>query len=919
MVRIVFFLLLALVSMSAHAQKNVGRISLSSHTYSEKISKPSVDSSAYERWTRVQGASITNNGEYVSYAIKNDSLKSGTTNVLTDIHAKWVRKIPDVTSITFTADSKNAVFTASDTLFILKLGTSDLEKVPMVSIAIVPDKGSGEWIAFKYNSSDNLILYNLRSAVKRIYSSVERYSFNEDGNNLVLLIRDSTVGKQILKLFDLSTGKESRVWTGNGLINMRLNSSATQGALVILDKDGRNKSIWFYDYKEGNAKFLVDNKSLKDSSLVLDDLSRISVSGQYISFSVRRSNQVSPNLQAPSSTLNIWSYFDTKLQSIQLADGEGFSTYLFVIDRKNGSITQLCKDYENVASVNNDEDVYVIEHMAGDADGLESYWNSSAQRTFYLKSLSSKIDIPLDLNGSQMNFLSPTGKYMVFYDQTKLGYISYEVASGTYRGITKGINVSWNNSYDEDRGVTARGICGWLTNDDWLLIYDKFDIWMVDPKNEKKAVNITNGYGLRNSIVFYLGLSGSSCQTFSNQDLLILNGLNMQTKQNGYFRKKIDTPGDPELLTIGDCIYQLIQNPYLDENGIYPIRAKDANRYVVLRMKSDESPNYFFTSDFTNFKQLSYAYPERKYNWYKTELHTWKKNDGTTGQGILYKPENFDSTRKYPVIFHYYEKKSFSLNEYLFPQKIVSGCNIDIPTFVSNGYLVFRPDIDYVIGDPMQGTLDALVSAANYVSELPFVERTRMGIGGCSFGGTQTNYIVTHSGLFAAAYSASSMSDFVSAYNDVPSRYRSIQCYFEGGGQGRMQGSLWQSPDMYIKNSPIFSADKVTTPLLMMHTTHDGMSSFSQALEFFTALRRLGKRVWLLEYTEGNHGISGKSADDYAQRLNQFFDHYLKGKAAPQWMIRGIPARLKGIDNGFRLDSSIATPGRGLFIGTSDH
>jgi dipeptidyl aminopeptidase/acylaminoacyl peptidase len=123
---------------------------------------------------------------------------------------------------------------------------------------------------------------------------------------------------------------------------------------------------------------------------------------------------------------------------------------------------------------------------------------------------------------------------------------------------------------------------------------------------------------------------------------------------------------------------------------------------------------------------------------------------------------------------------------------------------------------------------------------------------------------------------------------------------------------LWQIPEKYIKSSAVFNVDKVTTPLLLMQNTNDGICSFSQALEFFTALRRLGKRAWLLEYTVGNHGVSGVAARDFGIRLRQFFDHYLKGIPAPIWMTRGIPAKMRGVDNGFQLDYDISTPGSGL-------
>jgi dipeptidyl aminopeptidase/acylaminoacyl peptidase len=326
-------------------------------------------------------------------------------------------------------------------------------------------------------------------------------------------------------------------------------------------------------------------------------------------------------------------------------------------------------------------------------------------------------------------------------------------------------------------------------------------------------------------------------------------------------------------------------------------------------MSATESPNYFSTTDFKNFTRLSDLHPEKNYNWLTTELLTWKTLDGSFSQGVLYKPENFDPHKKYPVIFHYYQILSDGLNAYLKPEP--SDGRLHIPWFVSNGYLVFTPDIHFKIGEPGNSAYNAVISAANYLSKMPFIDAKKMGIQGISFGGFQTNYLVTHTNIFAAACSASGATDLIGKYGSLKEESTSSQGYYETG-QGRIGATLWQRPDLYIKNSPVLRADKVITPFLIFHTTNDSGVLFPQAIEFFTALRRLGKKVWMLEYNEGDHGVSGKSAADFSIRLGQFFDHYLKGALPPKWMTQGIPAKMKGIENGLELDHSGKVPGPGL-------
>jgi dipeptidyl aminopeptidase/acylaminoacyl peptidase len=288
------------------------------------------------------------------------------------------------------------------------------------------------------------------------------------------------------------------------------------------------------------------------------------------------------------------------------------------------------------------------------------------------------------------------------------------------------------------------------------------------------------------------------------------------------------------------------------------------------------------------------------------------------GRGILYKPENFDPTKKYPVLINFYEIISDGLNAYIEPEPVSSGCVINVPTYVSNGYLVFKPDIYQKVGSPGKAAADAVLSGAKHLQTLPYVNGEKMGIQGCSFGGFETNYLVTRSSMFAAACTAAGASNFVGNYGDIHGQNReqprgatSQQGIFETG-QYRIGKNIWEGLDLYIEHSAVLRADKITTPMLIMHTNIDGAVPFAQAVDFFTALRRLGKTAWMLEYEDGNHGVHGLSADDFGIRMGQFFDYYLKDALPPKWMTQGVPAAMKGIDSGLQLDTSGRKPGPGL-------
>jgi dipeptidyl aminopeptidase/acylaminoacyl peptidase len=276
-------------------------------------------------------------------------------------------------------------------------------------------------------------------------------------------------------------------------------------------------------------------------------------------------------------------------------------------------------------------------------------------------------------------------------------------------------------------------------------------------------------------------------------------------------------------------------------------------------------------------------------------------------QGILYKPENFDPHKRYPMIFSYYETASDRLHAYLVPDWTTS--NINIPYYVSNGYLVFTPDIYYHQGHSGNGTVDALLSAAACLSRLEYVDSTKIGIEGHSFGGFETNFLVTHSHRFAAACSVSGVSEMINSYF-LENGYNGDR-FFENDVAGAAFGlniTPYNRTDLYIENSPVLFAGNATTPLLLAGGDKDPGVLFSQDEEMYYALRRAGKKVWLLEYENGYHTLLGSDGKDLTMRMKEFFDYYLKGAPPPLWMTRGVSLNQKNNDSGLDYDVSGAKP-----------
>jgi dipeptidyl aminopeptidase/acylaminoacyl peptidase len=333
-------------------------------------------------------------------------------------------------------------------------------------------------------------------------------------------------------------------------------------------------------------------------------------------------------------------------------------------------------------------------------------------------------------------------------------------------------------------------------------------------------------------------------------------------------------------------------------------KADNADVWIVKQQRMDDAPNFYLTSDFKSFNRLTNIQPQKNYRWATNELIAWKMPDGRTCQGVLYKPEGFDANKKYPLIVNYYEKKSGALHEFLRPELI--SADLNIPWFVSRGYLVFTPDIHYTIGSVAKSVVNSVIPGVEELLKFPFVDSLAIGIQGQSFGGYETNVLVTESNLFAAAAEGAGASNLTSMFGSLlPTDRAGGQAseHLERSAQMRMDGTVWENRKEYLENSPIFKADKVRAPLLIRHNKGDQAIPWGQGVEFFIALRRLGKPVWMLQYDGEGHGnIHEKTEMDYTIRLTQFFDHYLKGAPAPQWMTQGIPATLKGVITGYDFD-----------------
>jgi dipeptidyl aminopeptidase/acylaminoacyl peptidase len=894
-----------------------------------------IDTGNYGIWPSIEldhGTKISNDGRFIVYVIRNQPVGRGNgTTVVRSVSGDWKLQLPGDLDCHFSQDSRRFLFLRHDSLGIGNLGQTTIDYIPGVSSFKIYDKGLNDnWLVYQTKANSQLVIRDAAIGEKRKLENVKNYWLDEKTGNLVLLVNSN--GVQRLQWGNLNDPAVKTVWSGE--LKGQLLFDATGNRIAFMGTDSKDKtgSAIFYYRKDGELAHQIAD-DLTQGIAGKFEITRIAVvDSSNVYFTLKEKSTTSKKLNPKAVSLDLYSYKDAILQSEQLLKVNRAAEYAAIADISldkvspvsliNGNGVRSITRLDPAAMTQSCLFITKTDDGSEGAGSNEWNWNPHASATVYRLSLTDGSMVPVSKNLTATNTALYTylrssldGKFAVYFDLKDRNYYSYEIATGKRHNLTKSFKTHWTRfNYGEgDDELIGKfypvGIAGFLKSNKSVLIYDQRDIYELDLEGNKPPVCLTNYYGRDHHTEFRFTITDNQGQKndLSDGQIIVVNAFNHRTKADGFYTVKIGNQQDPQKLSLQHRLLNGI-NEYEVGGAHVPLKARDANVYILQSQKANEAPNLVFTNDFKNFGQLTDLAPQKPYNWLTSGLITWKTFNGTISQGILYKPENFDPKKKYPIIFYYYERFSNSINRFLVPD--ANGATIDIPTFVSNGYLVFIPDIHYPLNTGQGlGVYNSVVSAANYMAKMPWVDSKHMGINGHSRGGFQTDYLITHTNLFAAAISGAGYCDAISLYT-----HNGVDGISGGGqyeiGHQRMGATLWQNPKLYLENSPILLADKVTTPVLMMNNKLDDNIPFTQGIEFFSSLRRLSKKAWMLQYDGEGHSASNRKEDavDFQIRMQQFFDHYLKGTPPPVWMTKGVPAKLKQIDTGLKLDQSGAIP-----------
>ena len=591
-------------------------------------------------------------------------------------------------------------------------------------------------------------------------------------------------------------------------------------------------------------------------------------------------------LESEKPKVDVWHYLDERIQSQQLKElkRDEKETDLYVYHVSDGKTVGLSNDTLTVKLIEDLKGDYLFA-VSDKQYAISNQWDVPGREDHYRISVHTGKPVLLKREVRLDGQLSPSGRYYTWFDHLTNRFFVLDNESGKESCMTcTAAEVNWQEDVNGMPMLASPyGVSGYTENEKSILLQSRYDIWEYDLSNGSLR-NFSNGEGTAGKIRMNI-VKWNPDSVYLHPQNFYISGFNERTKGVHIFTVK--DHGDHK---------DLLENHYTDHKIMPLLKAKKGETVILRKSSVKDYPEIRISStSFIDERILTRTNPQQdSFNWASVELISWKSYKGIPLEGLLYKPENFDPSKKYPLLVYYYELYSDDLHNHYVPKPSAS---IIHPTeYASAGYLVLIPDIRYEPGHPARSAFDCVMSGTDHVLKLvPAIDPKRMGLQGQSWGGYQTAQLITMTDRYAAAMAGAPVANMFSAYGGI--RWGSgINRQFQyEKAQSRIGRTIWEAPELYIENSPLFHLPKVKTPLLIMHNDEDGAVPWYQGIELYTGMRRLGKACWMLNYNGDDHNLT-KNANriDLSIRMKQFFDHYLMDALAPLWLQEGIPAVVKG-------------------------
>ncbi len=860
----------------------------------------------YDRWRTVISVELSGSGEWMTYAYGHRVVED--TLIVKNLDGGRVHTIPGGHTPVFSDDSKWLAYRvegpadAPADADADKAGLLDLATGEVVTWSGAVDMefaaGSRHLAVMKARTDmdaehqgADLIIRNLATGTQLPVGSVSDFAFDPSGAMLAYVVDAAQREGNGVYLLGLGAGTTD-VLDNDALLYTNLawdDSGTALAALKGETADGftarANTLVAFRDLDQDTHQSFVFDPSIAQGfpgTSVLSERGRLTWRDDLSMILVGVKEQ-SPVLEAdpesPESSVVVFHWDDDYLQTVQQrrARFEENFTYRAGVHVPSGRYVQLADPTlrsidvpeSGQWAVGEDERAYISDWEEGRAD----YYRvdlATGRRTLMLTAQKRTLG------------LSPDGRYFAYWKDSNVWL--HDLDRSEDRNLTASAPVSFANEQWDYPGTTPPyGVAGWTADGEGIVLNHRYDLWL-QPLDGTSATSLTGGAGDRDEIRFrYIRLDADQ-ETIDLEEPWLLSAYGEWTKQAGYF----ELQGD-----------RLTERVFQDRKFGDLTKAHDTDRVVFTSQTFAEFPDFYMSDlSFSEPERLTDGNPQQaEYRWGHSMLFDFENKDGVPLQGTLAIPDSYEAGQKLPMIVNFYDKKSQNLHAYWAPMFGGSypsgnaGPVAEFAAWVSNGYLVMQLDVHFNTGTTHSDMLDCVEAATRQIIEMGYADPERIALTGGSFSGGGSAFIATQSDMFAAIVSRAAPINLAGEFNILFSGSGQNNHSYDIYGQGRYGTNPFDDFELYREQSPITHVESMDTPLLYLHGEQDGSVEYLQGMEFYNALRFLGKPIIFLSYPNEGHNLRRyENQLDFTGRMRQFLDHHLKGAQAPDWMVKGAPS-----------------------------
>lgn len=796
----------------------------------------------------------------------------------------------------------------NDSLLLRNLATG--KQFVLTQISDYNFEGRDKWLACHTVTSE-FILHNVLTGKEKRFQDILAWSFSANGKALLLNTTPS------FQYVNLETGTAKILWTSTekaSIASYKIDDTGQQVVFQVVDSANASKSSMWY-FRAGMEQAAVKLSDAVDipEGCTLSNAGLFSDNGKYIQFELHQKRAEARKANDDVAGVQVWSAKEATLQSLQITHLDDVPVFHTIFNIQTGNIVFRESIRKRVLALKGDVALVGTEYPEVEKD---RFWERPLYKdSTWIVSLNDGSSQLLPTKLYQNFWFSPDGNWLVYFDASQgCQYYSYNLLSGETTRISdvanNGLGITHEGSADKSTTPQAGKLAAWIADELAVLVYSNYDIWKLDLTGTQPAINLTNGYGQGSRTVLNLLESdhySPDVPVVTNKEPLILKAFNRESKLRGFYKITNLIRPTIEQLYLGKYFTNPISgcdDPNMSHGGMKPIKSKNARFWIVQRQSTSDAPNYYSTTDLKNYRRLTNMQPQTQYKWLTQELHSFKYLDGgARAQGILYKPADFDASKKYPVVIAFYDQFANNMYQFCMPDYMDQSMQAGKSPiwFLNNGFLVFAPDVTRKPLKHGPNAFSCIEGAAKYLKQLPYIDGNKLAFASHSASAHLASYIFTHSTTFTAAsltegYCIANMISPIGYLNeDGP-----VGLF--GGESDSEGGNFWENKMDWLDQTTVIHADKANAALLLL-SDKGSRYQRDQSTQLYMALRRLDKNGWWLEYDNGGHRLVDlKERQDYTIRYTQFLDHYLNNSPAPHWMTEGVPFKLKQVENRYGLD-----------------